>query len=177
MLCRLAILLQIAAQVFLVQGALAQGLSARECAEIQSIYNIVPPQCSTAAAAPAIAPTTPVGTMRESHVFFPQGGTQLDSAALAQIAMLGQILEGQVLGQACLQLIGHSDSSGGTEANRSLALRRAEAVRDALGRKLRVPSRIESVLSLGESHPLETMPASSVWQRRVEIRARNCPGA
>jgi outer membrane protein OmpA-like peptidoglycan-associated protein len=159
----------------MAQGALS-GLSAQECAEIRDIYRITPPQCEGGAV--AVSPGgTPAGALRENHVFFPKGGAQLDEDALRQIRALAQILQGRVMGNACLQLIGHSDSSGAAATNRRLALKRAEQVRDMLEAQLRSPGRVETVLSLGEEAPLTDFASTSIWQRRVEIRARSCPQA
>lgn len=180
-LCVPVFLLLMGQAPVLAQGG-HSGLSAQECAEILNIYHITPPQCAhqtpgVTAQEGAIGADGPTGALRENHVFFPKGGAQLDDAALRQIRALAQILQGRVMGNACLQLIGHSDSSGAASANRSLALKRAERVRDMLEAQLRSPGRVETVLSLGEDAPLAGQAATSIWQRRVEIRARACPQA
>ena len=187
----MSVRLLIALVLLLPSLATAQGLSSRECIDIQQMYNITPPECARAAAsqpeqarqaqpqasAPSAPASGPTGSMRENHVFFSGGGTGLDATAERQIDRLARILQGQVMGQACLLLIGHSDSSGSAEANMRVAMGRAEQVRDALLARLPGPSRIEEIQSMGEEAPLAELPASSAWQRRVEIRARTCPAA
>jgi outer membrane protein OmpA-like peptidoglycan-associated protein len=110
----------------------------------------------------------------ENHIFFPGGGPALDSKALQQIDTLSQLLNGTVLGNACIALVGHSDTSGGEVANMQVAQSRAEAVGAAFRSRLNNPLKIERVLSAGESLPLENISPRSRWQRRVEIRARDC---
>jgi len=172
----------------------AQGLTVTECTDIQRLYNTMPDECvqllgsQTSGTAPAragkpAAPSPggdtagPTGALRENHIFFSGGGTTLDATALAQIDQLARVLQVSVMRNACLQLIGHSDSSGGAAANKKIAMARAETVRDALQSRLPGPPRVDHVLSMGEHAPLSAYSDTSTWQRRVEIRARTCPPA
>lgn len=159
----------------------AAGLTPRECSEIQKIYQISPPECRLTAArhAPTASAraTNPSAKALENHIFFASGGSNLDRAALEQVAELARLLEGDMLAGACLQLIGHSDTSGPPEANYKLGQDRANQVQQALAARLKHPHRIEIVRSEGESAPLPDLPPDSKWQRRVELRARTCPKA
>jgi OOP family OmpA-OmpF porin len=146
---------------------LAEGLSPAQCAQIEATYGVEPAVC---VGSPGIT-----AQQRQDHIFFPDGGALLDARALDQIRLLARALQGQVLGQACLQLIGHSDTSGGVAGNLAIGKKRAEAVRDALAPMLANPARIELIQSKGEETPLASIPGNDPWQRRVEIRARTCP--
>ncbi|MEE2945142.1 OmpA family protein [Cognatishimia activa] len=154
-------------------------LTASECREILTTYNVTLDECAPTLSSNTLRTTFPTdyptGTLAENHVFFPGGGEQLDASARAQLAALARILKGQVMGRSCLHLIGHSDSSGGTNANQTIALRRANNVMQELLRLNVARARIEQVSSMGETRPLAALSDLSKWQRRVEIRARTCP--
>jgi outer membrane protein OmpA-like peptidoglycan-associated protein len=167
----------------LLAAPAAIGLTVQECAEIKAVYGWAPESCvslsanAQAAGAPPVSvpqTTEPTSQQLENHIFFPGGGTALDSKALQQIDTLSQLLNGTVLGNACIALVGHSDTSGGEVANMQVAQSRAEAVGAAFRSRLNNPLKIERVLSAGESLPLENISPRSRWQRRVEIRARDC---
>ena len=156
-----------------------RALTAHECREILNTYNVTPAECAPTLSSNTLRTTFPAdyptGQLAENHVFFPSGGEQLDASARAQLTALARILKGQVMGQTCLHLIGHSDSSGGTGANQTIALRRANTVMQELSRLDIDRARVERVSSLGETRPLDEFSDLSKWQRRVEIRARTCP--
>ena len=67
-------------------------------------------------------------------------------------------------------LTAHADSSGSPAANRLIAQRRAEAVRDVLLRN-HVPARLIRIRSLGEAAPLVRTPANvrEPANRRVDL--------
>jgi len=157
------------------QGAFAQGLSQRECSEIRAIYQITPPQCS---GAPSIAVaqvgTSPTPRDLENNVFFRGGGSQLDTTAISQLQRLANVLNTPEMINACLLLVGHSDSSGAADINMEISYNRAIAVRNMLGPLLSDATRIQNVQSEGETRPLVNLPTESQWQRRVAIWARNC---
>lgn len=151
------------------------------CARALEQYGVTPARCRVPA--PALSSTTPSGKapnalpaeIRESHIFFPQGGAALNEDAQVQLAVLVSVLDTSVMQPACLRLIGHSDSSGGDAANMALALKRAEAVATALRDGLKDPSRIRVVMSEGEARPLAGLESNSIHNRRVEIQAKTCP--
>lgn len=73
-----------------------------------------------------------------------------------------------------MTIVGHTDSEGGAEANRQMALRRAIAIKQYLIREYRLmPQRI-TVVSLGETKPLvkEVDAATRKINRRVEFWVR-----
>ncbi|WP_120500659.1 OmpA family protein [Roseovarius sp. EL26] len=112
--------------------------------------------------------------VKESHVFFTQGGATLSDNALQQVAGLASVLETAPMQRACLRLVGHSDSSGGAEINQTLSKQRAESVAAALRAKLQNEARILEVLGVGETQLLEGFPGKSPYHRRVAILARDC---
>jgi outer membrane protein OmpA-like peptidoglycan-associated protein len=151
------------------------------CARALEQYGVEPTRCR--ARVSVLSDTAPSGAapnalsaeIRESHVFFPQGGATLNEDAQVQLAVLVSVLDTSAMQPACLRLIGHSDSSGGDAANKALALKRAEAVATALRDGLKDPSRIRVVMSEGEARPLAGLESTSVHNRRVEIQAKTCP--
>lgn len=153
-------------------------LTAKQCADIQATYQIVPAQCTTAPFKVRNAPKPlsghPTGATGESHIFFPNGGTRLDAYAQWQVTQIAAVLQTNMMRSSCVQLVGHSDASGDRGANEQIAKRRADAVYDALLPLLRNPSMLEEVLTEGELSPLPQVSKWSKWQRRVEIRARRC---
>ena len=109
----------------------------------------------------------------EDNVFFPSGGAQLDQVAKDRIAAIAKVLETQLLSNACVQLVGHSDASGSEARNLEIGLERARSV--ALNLKSEIGSeRVESLISQGEWALLTNLPGSHAYQRRVEVRVRKC---
>lgn len=150
-------------------------LSKEECARIESLIGKTPVECLSAQTPPSQRTDgTPVGETWQNHIFFPAGGTSLDQQAIKRLELLSEVLKGEVMGTTCLQLIGHSDVSGGTVANERLGRLRAEKVADFLGALLQDRSRVTNLMSYGELRPLPDRAATDKWQRRVEIRARQC---
>jgi OOP family OmpA-OmpF porin len=83
---------------------------------------------------------------------FPEGGSQLDAAALTA---LKEVIESeQFASGASLALGGHSDAGGNDAANERASLARAEAVRDWLVGEGVDEDRI-SVIAFGEQNPVE----------------------
>jgi len=145
------------------------------CARAQEVYGVTPERC-VMPSAPAPKTTTGLSEeMLESHIFFPQGGADLNDDAQVQIAVLLSVLDTTAMQNACLRLIGHSDSSGGGAANKALAQKRADTVANALRSGLKDPTRLRDVLSEGEAVPLQGIPTTSPLNRRVEIQAKTCP--
>lgn len=175
--------------VSVASGTMAIGLTAQDCLNIKDVYGWAPDGCelrktdiavSVEAAlqkSQTLQTTQPTDQQIENHIFFPAGGTNLDSTARQQIEVLSQLFNGEVLGGACLALVGHSDTSGGEIANMQVAQARADAVGNEIRQRLSKPQKLERVLAVGESLPLANLSPRSKWQRRVEIRARDCPVA
>lgn len=167
------VVMQFALQLFAGTMLHTAELSVEACQTIHAQYGITPEGCThperstqnTAGLAPEVY---------ESHVFFTKGGAALDDVALGQITLLAQVLDTTLLRDACLRLIGHSDTSGNTEANYQLAIKRAEAVQAELYKHMSDQARIVEIAAKGEAAPLPNVAGTSPWQRRVEIRARSC---
>ncbi|MEL6411379.1 MAG: OmpA family protein [Pseudomonadota bacterium] len=180
----------------------AASLTASECFEVEQKYGIISDLCEqliepkdvpetqkkpTVEAAdvngPAVKGPLPPADLKsrrvtqkqkEDNVFFPSGGTDLDSEAVRQVERVGAVLNTSIFEGTCIQLIGHSDSSGNEDTNLEIAMKRAQGV----ARRLSIlisPQRIENVLSMGETKPLTNIVPSNRFQRRVEIRVRRCP--
>lgn len=111
----------------------------------------------------------------ESHVFFPKGGAALDRDAMVKLAQMIQILQTDPMSDACLRLVGHSDTSGSAEVNRDISMKRAEAVAEFLRRGLANPARVQDVSAMGEDQPLPNWPQTDRMNRRVAVWARHCP--
>lgn len=112
--------------------------------------------------------------IRQNHILFPNGGTQLDAAAVAQIDLLAKILQAPPLNSACLKLVGYSDASGGQSVNLAISKSRAEAVSAALSAEMGGGDRILETEGLGATDFLAELPATDRYQRRVAILARAC---
>jgi type II secretory pathway predicted ATPase ExeA/outer membrane protein OmpA-like peptidoglycan-associated protein len=68
-----------------------------------------------------------------------------------------------------IQVIGHTDDTGGADYNRQLSLRRAEALVKYLSNRVQSPERIEAI-GMGKDEPLV---ASSLGSMTAEQRLRN----
>lgn len=112
--------------------------------------------------------------LKESHIFFTQGGTTLSKDAKDQVNQLASVLDTRPMRRACVKLVGHSDSSGAAELNKKISKLRAEAVAAILKEKMNDGSRIKFVDGVGEAQLLEGFPESSPYHRRVAILARDC---
>lgn len=166
---------------FIFASSVAVGMTPKACLDLARAYGGQPTGCAldvpTLRHSP-IGDESPQGKVsdyqKENHVFFPRGGTSLDAVAVAQIDLLSELLSGETLGNACIALVGHSDTSGGELANYQVALRRAETVGAAIKGQLLDPERVKLVISAGETLPLPNLTDRNRWQRRVEIRAQDC---
>lgn len=156
--------------------ATTQALSEADCAEIKAAYNHVPEACAPSQSEDVAAPPDGVLTdvQRRNNIFFSSGGTEIDQATNAQLLGLAKVLQLPQMQNACLQLIGHTDSGGDANVNQAMGLARAEAVQQALGAMIGGQARIESTVSAGETKPLSNLRDDDKRQRRVEIRARDC---
>lgn len=163
------------------QVSTAQGLSARDCADIYTTYGVKSAGCpENSFVMNQEQPLRqnwaqqPTAAEKQSHVFFRRGGTSLDREARIQIESLAQLLNTELMQTTCLMLVGHSDSIGGKRSNMRLSAARTATVQKALQSLMIAPDRLRQVTAMGEDAPLSTMSPHSPWQRRVEIRAKNC---
>lgn len=109
----------------------------------------------------------------ENNVFFPGGGAVVSIVARAKIDELAKILQSSVFQDTCIQLIGHSDAVGDETSNLQLGLERARVVARELSRMID-GQRIADIASNGEGALLPNVAASHPYQRRVEVRVRDC---
>ncbi|WP_246166462.1 OmpA family protein [Sphingomonas sinipercae] len=117
----------------------------------------------------------------EATISFEVAGKLPDTAAakLDEVIAWPQLARG-----SCLVVSGHTDSRGSDEQNLRASTRRAELVRDYLVDKGIAPDRI-AVVAVGERRPVapnanedgSDNPAGRARNRRVEVRARDCPAA
>lgn len=152
-------------------------LTDQDCAEIKESYNVIPDACKGSSEIPeaAVAQNTLSEDQRRNNIFFADGGAKLNKETEAQLTELVKVLQLPQMQNACLRLIGHTDSGGDASVNQLIGQTRAEVVGNALSTMLGNPSRIESMVSAGETQPLKNLAGSDIRQRRVEIRARHCP--
>ena len=159
----------------LASASMSAALTEQECSDMRVLYGTEPSECSTLTdVVEKNVVNEPTVFQRENNVFFPQGGTALDRVAREQVATLARMLNGNILGETCLALVGHSDSSGGAKVNLQVSKSRAVAVQRAFDALLENPEQIEKVVGMGENRALAGLPPESKWQRRVELRARRC---
>ncbi len=164
--------------VFAGLSGAAQALTAEECREVSERYGVRAIGCDapadTAAAAPEpSAPAVSWESLRESHVFF-ASGTSLDSGEAQRLALLVRVLETSVLADACLRLVGYSDSSGPADANLELSRKRAEMIAQYLGANMSDGSRVTEVIGMGEANLLAGFAPDAREHRRVAIYAKRC---
>lgn len=102
---------------------------------------------------------------------FEAGSTRPDAQSRANIDQLARAIEVGAFDAESLLFVGFSDGDGPAEANRSIALKRAEAVRDAVLAAARSPEplRVEiGVEAFGEALPMAC--DDSDWGRQVNRR-------
>ncbi len=171
--------------------AQAQSSAAMQvCADILAQYGIAPEGCDpqddvykkpkdeavvkVASVAPALLSQTQQ-ELNENNIFFRKGGDKLDAQAIQKLDTLGQILNTSVLNSACLRLVGHSDASGPANLNAEMGLKRAKVVAQYLRPILADTSRIQEVMSDGETNTIQGIEPENALNRRVTIYARKCP--
>lgn len=108
---------------------------------------------------------------------FETGSARLDAQSRSNVAQLAAALELGLYDNRRLVFVGFSDGQGPAEANRRIALRRAEAVRDAVTRAAETArlDRINlSVDAFGEAMPMacDDTPWGRQVNRRVEVWVR-----
>ncbi|WP_260483761.1 OmpA family protein [Sphingomicrobium flavum] len=119
---------------------------------------------------------------RELTIGFPEGGSELDAAAVE--ALSGFLSPDWVSGDAPVRLWGHSDTVGSDAQNFEAGEARARAVADYLEANGVRPERI-TIVSLGEGNPVEPnyLPdgsdneAGQRANRRVEMMVGGMPEA
>jgi len=102
---------------------------------------------------------------------FEAGSTRPDAQSRANIAQLARAIEIGVYDAKALYFVGFSDGEGPAEGNKRIALRRAEAVRDAVLAAVQTPEPLRgemAVEAFGEALPMAC--DDSDWGRQVNRR-------
>ncbi len=104
----------------------------------------------------------------EDRVLFAVNESALQPESIAIIDRLAKTLAGIGLGGAMIE--GHTDSSGSSEYNQALSLRRAAAVKAAMV-TAGMPEAGVRVIGLGETDPIESndTPEGRAQNRRVVV--------
>ncbi len=130
--------------------------------------------CAVAAAAPApvapLAPPLPVAgqTIVLEGVNFESGSARLTADSRVRLDEVAATLQANP--EVVIEVRGHTDSLGSSDANLDLSQRRATAVRDALVLRGVAPARVRAV-GYGEDFPVADngTPAGRAANRRVEL--------
>ena len=103
---------------------------------------------------------------------FRPGSDQIDLSSTAGLAKLATLISSYRA--PAVRVVGHTDSEGDAEENRSLSQRRAQAVRDFLVRQYGIEARLVTTEGYGESRPIASndTAAGRRLNRRVEIYVR-----
>ena len=120
--------------------------------------------------APAATPADPQGTASLT-VQFENGSDRLTPAAIHTLDVLGRALSNAALAQYSFRIVGHTDTVGLPESNRTLSERRATTVSDYIAAHFGVErSRLEAS-GRGQEEPLvPTAPGvSEPRNRRVQV--------
>ncbi len=116
--------------------------------------------------------STMEGTERLTLSFrFEPGGTQLDAQSRSNVEVLAQQIETGAYDDRPLRFVGFSDSNGPAAGNKRLALRRADAVRDAVLRAAPTADRARLLITteaFGEAMPMAC--DDSDWGRHINRR-------
>ena len=151
--------------------------AADRCPDTPAGVSVGADGCEQAAAVPA--PVVPVAaaaavlpvagqTMVLSDVTFQSSSARLLPESTARLDQLAAALRANA--EAVVEVRGHTDSVGGSEANRDLSQRRAMAVRDALIQR-GVDARRVNAVGYGEDFPIagNDTPEGRARNRRVEL--------
>ncbi len=156
---------------FAATAASAQ-TDAELCEKIFKKYRVRSELCEVEEKKPAEQPIP--DNVKESSIFF-ESGTRMTPQSKERMELLSAVLETSIFNNACLSLVGHSDTSGSAESNDRIAMKRAEVVAETLKSRLSSPGRIIEIKSEGESNPIKGISGTSKENRRVEIYAKSCP--
>ena len=109
------------------------------------------------------------GRFTTTGIHFESGSSKLRPESAAVLQPLSELLKQQP--ELRLQIIGHTDADGETEANQELSLQRAAAVKTALTESYQVAAERLEVSGKGESQPLAENDTAhgKAQNRRVEF--------
>ena len=124
----------------------------------------------TVAALAALASAHPASACAPVTVFFDWNSARVEEDSRAALQRLALALAWKGPDLDFVTITAHTDSSGGARANRAIALRRAEAVRDVLAGFDAPPNRVR--LSLAGPSRLRVSTPGGIrerYNRRVEV--------
>ena len=99
---------------------------------------------------------------------FKVGSAELPELLKKQLDVFAEVLRGKKGTARQIRVVGHADASGTPEANQTLSVKRAEAVKDYLVQK-GADSSILTVVGQGSSDPVNPSNPMAPENRRVEI--------
>jgi OmpA-OmpF porin, OOP family len=105
-------------------------------------------------------------------IFFEPDSAKITRRSAVQLEPLGRALQSPRLRKLGFTIIGHTDGVGSPDYNRSLSLRRAQAVRSHLARIYRINKGRLAVRGMGADQLKDPADPSSDINRRVEVAAR-----
>jgi outer membrane protein OmpA-like peptidoglycan-associated protein len=143
---------------------LAPGGNGPTMAPMASMASMSSPFAKSAPA-PAPAPSANL------DIEFQTGSAALTPAAVAELNQLGEALTSKTLTAYNFQIIGHTDTVGAPDTNKSLSVQRAAAVAKYLETQFKVPGTRLQAEGVGESDLLVPTPPQTpeLRNRRVEI--------
>ena len=107
--------------------------------------------------------------LRLHGINFESGVAEVGEGAEAILAKARQVIA--TFPNASVRVEGHTDATGGADANRVLSQRRAAAVREHLLRRLPIPASMMSAAGFGADRPISTNDTEEgrALNRRIEI--------
>ena len=152
---------------------------AQEVAEAPCAATLLGAEMYSIECVPAAVPNPPQDGILspaqfESHIFFSEGGADLDQPARDKLLTIVKILQTDIFENSCVQLQGHSSTPGSVLSNYNIALRRAETVSEFLLGKIANAPIVFGVESFGETTPMLNFPSDHNFQRRVAIMVKDC---
>ena len=138
------------------------GTTAQPAQPPQAAMSVPPPRQTTAPAGVAAVSIT---------VNFATGSATLTPQAEAALVSLGRALSSAELSPYRFRIEGHTDTVGDDRVNMALSQRRAEAVRDFLGKRFGIAGNRLVAVGLGESQLLVGTPdrTPEPGNRRVQV--------
>lgn len=116
----------------------------------------------------AAASARPAPGKADMRVAFANGSAELTEDAMAHARIYAEALKSDRLAGVRFEIAGHTNSLGGSDANKLLSQRRAQAVVDYLIGQGVSPERLKAA-GFGAERPLDGRAASDSANRRVEI--------
>jgi len=112
------------------------------------------------------------GPMVRMQILFRVASAKLDRAAFRKLEVVGKALRSKALGQARVQIAGHTDDSGSPATNLELSRLRAEAVQAHLVARYGIARERLPVAFFGQGLPIvpNTSEGNKKLNRRVQFR-------